>query len=136
MYMELAKTGGFVAEYKSPTNKSHQGNSFDSSRAMKRRLRRFMTTYEITSYMHLQRLLGVQGGSTVWKWFNTTQRPSARYTSRLLELSMWAGDGVPLKEIEYIDWDLKRLVWKAGYREPRRYLSTRDWKHLPDSEVA
>lgn len=126
---------GFRGEYKRSPSKSARGNTFDSHSQMKRRIRRFMQMYKIESYMQLSRLLGVRGGATVWRWMHTSQRPNARYTSRLLELAMWAQEGIPISQIDYVDWDLKRWVWKEGYRgESRRYLSPRDWSNISHSE--
>lgn len=132
--MQQVTNTGFKAEHPKRRNRNLRGNGFDSGAAMKKRLRKFMSEYEIKGYGHLARLLGASSGSVVWNWFNTSHRPSSKYTSRLLELALWAKDGIPIKEIAYVDWDMERFVWKESYSEPRRYISSRDWEYVPDSE--
>ena len=131
-----AQIPGVKTERKGSANKASKGNVFDSSGAMRRRIRKFMQLHDVKSYMHLSRLLGVRSGSTVWAWMNTARRPNARFTSRMLELTMWVQEhGLDLTSVEYVDWDIPMIVLRGGAGESRRYLSPRDWAYISDNSV-
>lgn len=136
IYSMTTEIPGIKTDYKNARNTPNKGNVFDRPAAIKSRLRQFMRIYNIRSQMHLARLLGVQNGTTVWRWLHTPKRPNARFTSRLLQLSLWVAEHrLVLSDVEYVDWEIPVIVFRGRTSsEPRRYLSPRDWTYLPDNK--
>ena len=81
------------------------GKMYSSRRQASRTIAWFEKACGIGGTAHLERLLGVRGGSTVWCWKNGASRPESKYALRMLQIAILAVDGLPVSEIHRIDWD-------------------------------
>ena len=102
-----------VQSKEGPNPRSRSQSQYPSSRLSRRVINHFLKRHNLRPG-HLARLLGTTA-QLMYRWRNTTHRPSSRFAVRMLELEAISEglrqNGMGLEHIDAIHWDLDMAVW-------------------------